>query len=173
MKSPDYNQIKHKELKNYALNILKEQYPGTIILEEKIEQVSKLIGNNDKDFFWKSFIQVVHHINKNLDEVCEELYSNDTRTSLNLNLNSNNQIENLLHPFTFNQNDIATNSGIGTSRFSRVLSKGINYFYPHEVYGMSIAFNIPASTLFDYFQDENKKKLVLKLDFVDDSKNEE
>lgn len=38
---------------------------------------------------------------------------------------------------------------------------------------MSIAFNIPASTLFDYFQDENKKKLVLKLDFVDDSKNEQ
>lgn len=38
---------------------------------------------------------------------------------------------------------------------------------------MSIAFNIPASTLFDYFQDENKKKLVLKLDFVDDSENEE
>lgn len=38
---------------------------------------------------------------------------------------------------------------------------------------MSIAFNIPASSLFDYFQNENKKKLVLKLDFVDDSENEE
>lgn len=156
---PEYKKQYIRIFKNELLDFLRNKKDSKEEIYKNIDNIEKLLA--DKVFLmgkWFYDLSVEHNFDFN--KFCKKVFASSKASKLNLAIESDNLLKALLHPFIHSQSDFYTSADIEKTRFSRLLKANkLNELYADEVYGIAIALDVDALTMFKYFFNQENQSV--------------
>jgi len=166
----DYKSNKIIEFRRLINSKLKSRFKKKLELEEKEEELQKLIVEYGGDLFGRMYYVVIEKLGDDIDDFCETLFfDHQYQKQEYININ-NSRLAKFLAFFTTSEIKIAKAANIEKGRLNRIKNTQNNNddLYAYEVYALAKSFNLLPSLLFKYLYGEDKE-LSLKIDLVEES----
>lgn len=143
---------------DFALKIVSKNYTGKSKRDVET-QIKKTLGTR-KLILATSFYSVLKLLDLDVDLLSEKFFKNHKFSPLDLTPESDNRLKDFLSPYILDVKTVSNAANIENTRLSRLLSGEFTHLYPNEVYGLSKAFGLNSSQLFEYFYGNGSRPVV-------------
>lgn len=123
------------------------------------KEIDKLLGSRGL-VLGKTFYKVIKLLNLDIDNVCFNLFPKESSSPLNLFPESNNKINNFISTYIGDLKLLSEASGIEYNRLTKLFNGEYKNAYPEDVNGLSVAFNLLPSQLFEYFYGDGDRPVI-------------
>ncbi|MEJ5089265.1 hypothetical protein GEO21_04365 [Sphingobacterium faecium] len=156
-----YDIVAFEELLIAQISLL---YPDKSIVNQKKDQLALMLEKEEIRLTARSFFMIIHALDLDLSVVCYEFFKDLPSTRLQT---FGNALEILFGIFLNSKSDVANATGLSEASINDLFNRSYDQFYAYEICSFAIAFGLVPSTLFEYFYNDQNKKMVLKLELVD------
>ncbi|MDR2273898.1 MAG: hypothetical protein LBF27_23525 [Sphingobacterium sp.] len=160
--SSDYKDIKFKELRKYAYDLIRSSDLSKVKKEDKKDKIQDLIASNGGDIFsGRMFYLVLKELDRDINIACEDLFHDYTYPGLRSPTENLTQFAKFISGISLTDGEIAFAIGASGSRISRIRhANDETDFYPYQVYALAKISQIKPSQLFDYFYGDGERPVI-------------
>lgn len=156
--------------KNFIFKSLTKR--GSSGEKRKLEkEIDKLLGTRDL-VLGKTFYTIVNLVKLDIDDVCLNLFSNETSSNITLFPESENKINDFISTYLGDLKLVSEASGIEYNRLTKLFNGEYKNAYPQDVNGLAIAYGLKPSQLFEYFYGNGKRPIVGIVPSTEDNSEE-
>lgn len=130
----------------------KQHYDAFNEIRQTIDNRKYVTG----EFFYEAIIKL--HLDINI--ITKDLFSKKGEKKTPFIEGQNNKFRDFISPFSIEMKEIAKIMDAIPSRATKLKTGESKVLYPHEFYGLAIAFGLKPSQLFEYFYGDGERPLV-------------
>lgn len=126
---------------------------------DAFKEIQQTIDNR-KYVTGEVFYEVILKLHLDINIITKDLFSKKGEKKMSFIGEQDNKFRDFISPFTIEMKEIAKIMDAIPSRATKLKTGESKVLYPHEVYGLAIAFGLKPSQLFDYFYGDAERPIV-------------
>ncbi|MEN5055784.1 hypothetical protein [Sphingobacterium kitahiroshimense] len=138
------------------------------IINRKMQEVDAILKNEKIQLTGKAFFTVIQRLGLDLPLICQHFFKHIPVIRLKY---PEYEIKKLSDIFLNTHIAISAATNLEASPLSEIFNKNYDHLLAYEVYALATAVGIETYILFDYLYGNKKKKLILRLEIIDDGMN--